>query len=696
MSLRLGVLAPALLALAACVTPVPPEPDAGVRCPVGQTRCGAGCVDTAVDTKHCGACGNVCAAGEVCGSGGCRSTCGAGKTNCGGGCVDTDLNAKHCGACGVVCPSNKACVGGNCQCPAGFSFCNGTCIDTRTDKTNCGGCGVTCPAKESCVASACTVTPPCAPQQLQCGDAGTCRDVLTDNNHCGGCGVSCGVDKVCVNGGCLCPQGTSSCGGACTNTQFDPRHCGSCGNSCNAGEQCIGGTCAVFCGTGLTACNGQCVDVKTNVQHCGACGNGCGPTQNCVAAPDGGASACQTCNSATTDCDGDGWTVAQGDCCDNLLGCGNPSQVNPGAVELLMNNTDDNCNGLTDAADTLDVDSCDVNLTSNSPTAMDYAKAMGLCRTTVETPATPQDRTWGVISAELMHANGSPLTTPDAKSIRPRFGRIPPQEGSAMVVMSSGKAADAQQTLPGPNMGPSSTPSEDMGSIVNILNCSQPDCISDWLMTPNPPLKLANELPVAPSCGTGSLSADEAQDSVMLKLRLRAPTNARSFSLNAFFFSSEYPEFVCTNFNDQVVVLVKTPGGSTSPSNPPDKNLLTYLNGNQSWPVGINLAGGTSLFRVCESKTANMTCWDTDVNLQSCGQGPSLLNGTGFEAPPFMGACTNGGGTDWLTTIGNVRPGEIVELRFVIWDVGDGILDSLVLFDNFKWDANPRTPGTSG
>ena len=84
------------------------------------------------------------------------------------------------------------------------------------------------------------------------------------------------------------------------------------------------------------------------------------------------------------------------------------------------------------------------------------------------------------------------------------------------------------------------------------------------------------------------------------------------------------------------------------------------------------------------------------MNVQSCAQGALLLSGTGYEAPAFSGACVNGGGTDWLTTIGNVRAGEIVELRFVIWDVGDGILDSLVLFDNFKWDANPRTPGTSG
>ncbi|MCC6662915.1 MAG: hypothetical protein IT375_04180, partial [Polyangiaceae bacterium] len=36
------------------------------------------------------------------------------------------------------------------------------------------------------------------------------------------------------------------------------------------------------------------------------------------------------------------------------------------------------------------------------------------------------------------------------------------------------------------------------------------------------------------------------------------------------------------------------------------------------------------------------------------------LLGTGFEK---SGSCTVGGGTFWLTTAGNVVPGQIVELR---------------------------------
>ncbi len=488
----------------------------------------------------------------------------------------------------------------------------------------------------------------------------------------------------------MCSGNYASCNGSCVSLQFDVRNCGGCGNACGAGEACIGGSCAVSCQAGQIACGGKCANTATSQSHCGGCGLACGPTQQCISG------VCQSCNPLTTDCDGDGWTQAQGDCCDNTLGCGNPVAVNPGAVELLNNFVDDNCNGLVDAADSVDVDSCDSALATNSSVAMDYARAIGLCRTTVETPATAQAKTWGVISAELLHADGTPLTTPQAKSIRPRFGRIPPLEGASLAVLASGQASDAVQVMPGPNGGPGSNPSSSLGHSANLVSCGAAGCIKDWLMTPNPPLKLANQLPVAPMCGSGATQAGEANDSVMVKLRIRVPTNARSFSLSSFFFSAEYPEFVCTTFNDQVLVLVDTPGGAASPSNPVDKNLLTYQSGTQSWPIGINLAGGTSLFRVCQSQASSTSCWDTNVNLQSCGQGVALLGGTGYEAPPGANSCVNGGATDWLTTVGNVRPGEIVELRFVIWDVGDSILDSLVLFDNFKWDANPRTPGTSG
>jgi hypothetical protein len=44
---------------------------------------------------------------------------------------------------------------------------------------------------------------------------------------------------------------------------------------------------------------------------------------------------------------------------------------------------------------------------------------------------------------------------------------------------------------------------------------------------------------------------------------------------------------------------------------------------------------------------------------------------------------------------GNVVPGEIITLRFGIWDSGDGTIDSAVLLDNFAWSPDTVTPGTT-
>jgi hypothetical protein len=122
---------------------------------------------------------------------------------------------------------------------------------------------------------------------------------------------------------------------------------------------------------------------------------------------------------------------------------------------------------------------------------------------------------------------------------------------------------------------------------------------------------------------------------------------------------------------------------------------MTFVDAsNQKWPIGINIAGGTSLFAVCDPAVSLPgACNDPSVNSASCSLGIGNLTGTGFEKPSPTG-CVIGGGTYWLTTAGNVIPGQIVEIRLVIWDVGDQNFDSTALLDGFKWLANATLPGT--
>jgi hypothetical protein len=669
----------------------------GFDCTGGTSKCGASCVSVDSDPNNCGSCGTVCGAGEVCSQGLCGLQCAGGTMKCGDSCVNTANDPANCGACGTVCPTGEVCSSSQCglSCAGGTSKCGTACVDTLKDPANCGTCGTVCGAGQVCSNGSCTLS--CVGGTTQCGTL--CVNTQSDSNNCGTCGTTCLSGQVCNLGICglVCSGGTTKCGSSCVDVNSDPQNCGSCGTQCGAGTVCSGGVCAGLCGGGLVKCGNSCVDTKLDPANCGGCGTQCAAGANCVNG------ACVQCNSATTDCDGDGWLVSEGDCCDKPGVCGNqPNLVNPGAIEVVGNGIDDNCNGKTDLFDLEDTVACDAGLGSNSSTATDYAKALGICRTTEETPALKKDKTWGLIEAEILRADGTPLGDLRARSIRTGFGSIVPKttEGSSMVVLSSGIASDATQTNPGPNGGAPSgfnvSNTHSPSSSVSISTCTSTKCIKDWFQTANPPLKAANALPVAPNCGSGtSGTPSSARDSVMIRLRLRAPTNAKAFSFNSYFLSAEYPEFVCSSYNDQLIALVDTPGGVPSPiPNPVDKNLMTFIDSNnQKWPIGINIAKGTNLFAVCESQATNPGCWDSDVALSSCAAGAGNLLGTGFEKPSGSN-CLIGGGTHWLTTAGNVVPGGIVEVRIVIWDVGDTAFDSTALLDGFKWLPNATLPGT--
>jgi hypothetical protein len=528
----------------------------------------------------------------------------------------------------------------------------------------------------------------------KCGNM--CADTQNDPANCGGCAMACPMGQVCSVGACAttCQGGTTLCGSKCVDEMVDPANCGMCGKACGPTEVCTGGACSSVCGGSLTKCGNACVNTQTDVNNCGTCGNSCVVGDTCQAG------ACAPCDSTTTDCDGDGWKVSDGDCCDKPGPCGaQPELVNPGAIEVVGNGIDDNCNGLVDLFDVQDTQPCDNNLPSNSMSGVDYAKAIGICRQTTLNAPLPM-KTWGLLDAQIQRSDGSPLGDWRALSIRTGFGNtITPLNGQSMMVLSTGIASDATQTNPGPNggapMGTNVSTSHMPASQVDIGACTAATCIKDWFAAPNPPLKPANGLPSAPGCTTMVSNPNQSFDSVMLVLTLRAPTNTKAFSFNSFFFSAEYPEFVCTAYNDQFIALVDTPGGTPKPiANPVDKNLMTFLQGGMKWPIGINIAAGTSLFSVCDTQAQQPTCWNTAVSSLSCSLGSGALLGTGFEAPTGN-PCIIGGGTYWLTTAGNVIPGDAVQIRIAIWDVSDSIYDSLALIDGFQWLPNATLPGTN-
>ncbi|MFO0631536.1 MAG: choice-of-anchor L domain-containing protein [Nannocystaceae bacterium] len=372
-----------------------------------------------------------------------------------------------------------------------------------------------------------------------------------------------------------------------------------------------------------------------------------------------------------SDYDGDGFGGCGADCCDVDGGnCDGAALVNPGAYEVPGNEVDDDCDGDIDEA----TPTCDAGLMSASNDPDDYARAMDLCQFTEEDPADPADRVWGVISAGLTTPDGDGDPLPVQRSLRGDFGAvIDPESGDRMVVLSSGHAADATDTNPGYG---AFQPGANLGT--------ESDAPGDWLdanggVFPNP-------------AGCVEPWDTLAHDPIMLTLRVRVPTNAHSFSVMMQFFSAEYPEWVCSEFNDFFVALVDSTAQNTA-----DKNIAIYDDGQQSWPVGVNLVNvAEGLFTQCENGPVGCAS-DFNVDYEGC-LGIALLEGTGFDgADPGCdaGQTVLGGGTGWLRMSGNVSPGEIMDLRFAIWDTSGHLFDSLVLLDDFEWSLEAATPGVA-
>jgi Putative metal-binding motif len=371
-----------------------------------------------------------------------------------------------------------------------------------------------------------------------------------------------------------------------------------------------------------------------------------------------------------SDRDGDGFGACSNDCCDvDGGGCTQAQLVNPGAYEVVGNELDDDCDGDIDEAP----EACDMGLPSDTGNAYHYARALDLCQTTAENPSLPAERTWGVIDAELTLANGQGSPAQVQRALRPGFGTfVVPKQGERLVVLSSGNAADADDVAP---------PFAAFQSGVNLGTTSEAP--ADWLDAnegtfPNPP-------------GCPSPSSTNANDSVMLTLRMRAPTNASSFNVRTFFYSAEYPEYVCTEYNDFFVALV-----DSTADNPADKNIAIYDDETTKWPVGVNLAlVADGLFTQC--RNGEIGCEGPMPVIYAGCVGEALLEGTGFDnvGSGCVAGGPVGGGTGWLRMSGNVTPGEVFEIRFGVWDSSGHIFDSLVLLDDWEWSVEAAEPGVA-
>lgn len=343
--------------------------------------------------------------------------------------------------------------------------------------------------------------------------------------------------------------------------------------------------------------------------------------------PQGGGTPQPGCDSLPNeDSDMDGFTGQQGDCndCD--------ANVNPGAIEVI-GTADDGTGGAGGAGEYVPADEdcdgtadnppepCDASLALPGTDPFDGARAIELCKTA----ATDQD--WGVVSAAWVRANGVPATVNAHMGILNDFGpNVLPRAGGRVLAISSGTARDAV----------------DPGYINHTTTINGPG---------TPPPGFPQDVP---SCA-GSTNIN---DDVALELSVRAPTNATGYSFDFKFYSNEYPEWVCTSFNDQFIALVNpAPMGSVNGN-------ISFDGASPPNPISVNVG---TFFNVCSG----------------CALGTAELQGTGFG--------DGEGGTNWLQTLAPIGGGETFSIRFAIWDTGDSAYDSTTIIDNFQWVANGGT-----
>jgi len=133
-----------------------------------------------------------------------------------------------------------------------------------------------------------------------------------------------------------------------------------------------------------------------------------------------------------------------------------------------------------------------------------------------------------------------------------------------------------------------------------------------------------------------------------------ALTNAHGFSFDFLYASTEYPEWVGYSYNDAFYAILQaasTNGGAT-----------TNIAFDQS-PAHEEICVNSAFFED-----------PPETNLE----------GTNFGWDPFISEHI-GGSTGWYRTEWPIEPNETFFLTFSIHDESDGIFDSLVIIDNFRW-----------
>jgi hypothetical protein len=228
-------------------------------------------------------------------------------------------------------------------------------------------------------------------------------------------------------------------------------------------------------------------------------------------------------------------------------------------------------------------------------------------------------------------------------------GTFTPREGMRYAVIGSGLVADLDSETPGGDSDAFPTHcNDDIGAFDPGGNLPAPlrtndvggDCIAN-----------------AGLIGTGDCSntingqfsqGGDANDYVEMRFELDVPPDVISFSYDFAFFSTEYPFYFGSEFNDMYIGWLES----------------------ELWTGNIS--------------------FDGQGNPISLNAGFLDFKDDAGNLPEFDNTCMKQhAGTNWLTTTAGVAPGEHITVVFAIFDLSDSILDSYAFIDNFQWGCDP-------
>jgi hypothetical protein len=230
---------------------------------------------------------------------------------------------------------------------------------------------------------------------------------------------------------------------------------------------------------------------------------------------------------------------------------------------------------------------------------------------------------------------------------------FPPREGDKFVILSSGDASDLPMAglFASTSVGFAPTPLP-APIQTNAVSATE-DCYDNPGLVGNG--DCSNTIQEQWDQGSGS------HDYAEMRFTTTVPAGTFGFTYDFAMFSTEYPVYYQSQFNDMYIAWLES----------------EQWTGNISFddmghPISLN---------------AGFLDYKDAPNDFDCP--PPCV------APELAGTAMEGhAGTRWLTTTAGVTPGEDIEVVLGVFDLSDSVLDTVIILDNFEWACEGGAPVT--